>query len=249
MVLGLLFVPSSKRMLKEWKGSVELDSYPGTWCSTSRNIVLGEKLRKPSSRSISGREIRGDRWIFSRQYFFFILSTAQSLERKGGRCCGRPFIDLYSPLPFVSHPPLRSTRDGYLLNARVPFVPAVYEQLRTTSTKFHVSLDQIEFARPRKRPSRSQSPVPSILTSLPETRLSNTLLRNIYPSYLFQYSCVYIYIYIFHSPSNSVNRDIFVSPGNCFQLFFRMKLGNSSFLWKEAYFYAHLCFYHRVCHV
>lgn len=117
------------------------------------------------------------------------------LERKGGRCCGRPFIDLYSPLPFVSHPPLRSTRDGYLLNARVPFVPAVYEQLRTTSTKFHVSLDQIEFARPRKRPSRSQSPVPSILTSLPETRLSNTLLRNIYPSYLFQYSCVYIYIY------------------------------------------------------
>lgn len=82
------------------------------------------------------------------------------------RCCGRPFIDLYSPLPFVSHPPLRSTRDGYLLNARVPFVPAVYEQLRTTSTKFHVSLDQIEFARPRKRPSRSQSPVPSILTIL-----------------------------------------------------------------------------------
>lgn len=141
--------------------------------------------------------------------FFFILSTVQSLERKDGRCCGRPFIDLYSPLPFVSHPPLRSTRDGYLLNARVPFVPAVYEQLRTTSTKFHVSLDQIEFARPRKRPSRSQSPVPSILTSLPETRLSNTLLRNIYPSYLFQYSCVYIYIYIFHSPSNSVNRDIF----------------------------------------
>lgn len=61
MVLGLLFVPSSKRMLKEWKGSVELDSYSGTWCSTSRNIVLGEKLRKPSSRSISGREIRGDR--------------------------------------------------------------------------------------------------------------------------------------------------------------------------------------------
>lgn len=31
-----------------------------TWCSTSRNIVLGEKvakLRKSSSRSISGREI------------------------------------------------------------------------------------------------------------------------------------------------------------------------------------------------
>lgn len=139
----------------------------------------------------------------------FLFYPFHRLERKGGRCCGRPFIDLYSPLPFVSHPPLRSTRDGYLLNARVPFVPAVYEQLRTTSTKFHVSLDQIEFARPRKRPSRSQSPVPSILTSLPETRLSNTLLRNIYPSYLFQYSCVYIYIYIFHSPSNSVNRDIF----------------------------------------
>lgn len=182
----------------------------------------------------------------------FLFYPFHRLERKGGRCCGRPFIDLYSPLPFVSHPPLRSTRDGYLLNARVPFVPAVYEQLRTTSTKFHVSLDQIEFARPRKRPSRSQSPVPSILTSLPETRLSNTLLRNIYPSYLFQYSCVYIYIYIFHSPSNSVNRDIFVSPGNCFQLFFRMKLGNSSFLCDlkgNAYFYAHLCFYHGVCHV
>lgn len=139
----------------------------------------------------------------------FLFYPFHRLERKGGRCCGRPFIDLYSPLPFVSHPPLRSTRDGYLLNARVPFVPAVYEQLRTTSTKFHVSLDQIEFARPRKRPSRSQSPVPSILTSLPETRLSNTLLRNIYPSYLFQYSCIYICIYIFHSPSNSVNRDIF----------------------------------------
>ena len=127
----------------------------------------------------------------------FLFYPFHRLERKGGRCCGRPFIDLYSPLPFVSHPPLRSTRDGYLLNARVPFVPAVYEQLRTTSTKFHVSLDQIEFARPRKRPSRSQSPVPSILTSLPETRLSNTLLRNIYPSYLFQYSCVYIYISLF----------------------------------------------------
>lgn len=128
----------------------------------------------------------------------FLFYPFHRLERKGGRCCGRPFIDLYSPLPFVSHPPLRSTRDGYLLNARVPFVPAVYEQLRTTSTKFHVSLDQIEFARPRKRPSRSQSPVPSILTSLPETRLSNTLLRNIYPSYLFQYSCVYIYIFSIH---------------------------------------------------
>lgn len=155
----------------------------------------------------------------------FLFYPFHRLERKGDRCCGRPFIDLYSPLPFVSHPPLRSTRDGYLLNARVPFVPAVYEQLRTTSTKFHVSLDQIEFARPRKRPSRSQSPVPSILTSLPETRLSNTLLRNIYPSYLFQYSCVYIYIFSIHHQTQLI--EIF-SPGNCFQLFFRMKLGNSS---------------------
>lgn len=95
MVLGLLFVPSSKRMLKEWKGSVELDSYPGTWCSTSRNIVLGEKLRKPSSRSISGREIRGDRWIFSRQYFFFILSIAWK-EKVAGVAAGH--LSIYTRL-------------------------------------------------------------------------------------------------------------------------------------------------------
>lgn len=72
-----------------------------TWCSTSRNIVLGEKvakLRKSSSRSISGREID--------EFFLYFFFNAFRSERKGGRCCGRPFIDLYStlspPPPFPS---------------------------------------------------------------------------------------------------------------------------------------------------
>lgn len=139
---------------------------------------------------------------------------------------------LAPPLPFtfVSHPPLRSTRDGYLLNARVPFVPAVYEQLRTTSTKFHVSLGQIEFARPRKRPSRSQSPVPSILTILaPRNSIIKypplTSIQPVLPFPIF----LYIYIYIFHRQTRLI--EIFSSLLEIVsqRYFFRMKLGNSSF--------------------
>lgn len=182
---------------------------------------------------------------------------------------------LAPPLPFtfVSHPPLRSTRDGYLLNARVPFVPAVYEQLRTTSTKFHVSLGQIEFARPRKRPSRSQSPVPSILTILaPRNSIIKypplTSIQPVLPFPIF----LYIYIYIFHRQTRLI--EIFSSLLEIVsqRYFFRMKLGNSSFPFRagrmlacvsvafremsyssplkgNAYFYTHLCFYHGIRHI
>lgn len=267
MVLLLFVEENAERMERKW-GSVEFERgvrrrVTSFWVKKWRNFESPVPDRFLAVKLMN--------------FFYVFFFNAFRSERKGGRCCGRPFIDLYStlsppPLPFtfVSHPPLRSTRDGYLLNARVPFVPAVYEQLRTTSTKFHVSLGQIEFARPRKRPSRSQSPVPSILTILAPRNsiIKYPPLTSIQPVLPFP-----IFLYIYISPSNSINRNIFISPGNCFTtLFFRMKLGNSSFPFRagrmlacvsvafremsyssplkgNAYFYTHLCFYHGIRHI
>lgn len=214
MVLLLFVEENAERMERKW-GSVEFERgvrrrVTSFWVKKWRNFESPVPDRFLAVKLMN--------------FFYVFFFNAFRSERKGGRCCGRPFIDLYStlsppPLPFtfVSHPPLRSTRDGYLLNARVPFVPAVYEQLRTTSTKFHVSLGQIEIARPRKRPSRSQSPVPSILTILAPRNsiIKYPPLTSIQPVLPFP-----IFLYIYISPSNSINRNIFISPGNCFTTLF-----------------------------
>lgn len=264
MVLLLFVEENAERMERKW-GSVEFERgvrrrVTSFWVKKWRNFESPVPDRFLAVKLMN---------------FFYIFFSMLSARKEKVADVAVDHLSIYTrlsrppPLPFtfVSHPPLRSTRDGYLLNARVPFVPAVYEQLRTTSTKFHVSLGQIEFARPRKRPSRSQSPVPSILTILAPRNsiIKYPPLTSIQPVLPFP-----IFLYIYISPSNSINRNIFISPGNCFTtLFFRMKLGNSSFPFRagrmlacvsvafremsyssplkgNAYFYTHLCFYRGV---
>lgn len=172
----------------------------------------GEEVAKLwKSRSISGREIRVCARLmnfFRGNFFFFFFSILSSFNRPilGKKRWPMLRSTIYRSIRAVSRPPspsfriasasLYAPRDGYLLNARVPFVPAVYDQLRTTSTKFHVSLGQIEFARPRKRPSRSQSPVPSILTILASRNSIIKYAPPQHPNRLTFSNIPYIYIYI-----------------------------------------------------
>lgn len=212
MVLRLLFVEeNAERMEKETE-------WEGVWCSTSRNIDpgggrggrgggSGETLKVQIDYGPRNSCLRAINEFFSRQFFFFFFSILSSFNRpilgKKRWPVLRPTI--YRSILAVSRPPspsfriasasLYAPRDGYLLNARVPFVPAVYDQLRTTSTKFHVSLGQIEFARPRKRPSRSQSPVPSILTILASRNSIIKYAPPQHPNRLTFSNIPYIYIY------------------------------------------------------